>query len=241
MILKNHIFAACGIFIFFFIVGCWVIAGLVPSQSSLVAADEFAAFYQGDQLKIQFGLTIAMSSVAYIIIPIVCTLGYHFRLFEDSKPMLANAQFAYVSVAVVTVALIIWFVTAYRPDSPIEITHILNDLARIGFTMAVSSIVVWMLCVGGSVLSDRASDPIFPRWAGYVSLFCATVTLTSLLVGILQNSSFELNGLFFWIVLTAAIVWMTFMSFLTIRAAITKKIQAYTYPSSEFNRHELNN
>jgi hypothetical protein len=243
MILKNHIFAAFSIFVFIFcfIVGCWIIAGLVPPLSPSATAEEVAVFYQGNQLKIQFCLALTMSSLAYIIIPMACALGYQSRLLEDSKPLLANAQLTFVTVTAVTVALIILSVATYRLDSPIEITYLLNNLARIGFTIPVSGIVVWMLCVGAGVLSDKASDPIFPRWAGYASLFCAALTLSSFPVVIFQNSSFAWNGLFvFWIALTAAIVWMTFMSYLTIRASITEKIQANTYHSSGFNRHELN-
>lgn len=226
MILRNHIIAACSvsIFIFCFIAGWWVIAGLVPPLSPSASAEQVAAFYQQNQLRIQLGLALAMSSVAYII-PMASALGYQIRRIEGGKPMLANAQLACatVTVAVVTVALIIWSVAAYRPDRPIEITYLLNDLAWIGFTMPVSGIVVWMLCVGAGILSDKAAEPIFPRWAGFLSLFCATLTLPGFPVVIFQNGPFAWNGLFaFWIALTAAIVWMIIMSVLTIRAAINE-------------------
>ena len=226
MILKNHVLAACSVFVFIFcfIAGWWVIAGLVPPLSPSATAEEVAAFYQGNQLRIQIGIALAMSSVAYII-PMASALGYQLRRIEDSKPMLANAQLACATatVAIVTVALIIWSVAAYRPDRPIEITYLLNDLAWIGFTMPVSGIVVWMLCVGLCIFSDKASKPIFPRWAGYLSLFCATLTLPGFPVVIFQSGPLAWNGLLsFWIALTAAITWMTAMSFLTIRAAITE-------------------
>jgi hypothetical protein len=80
-----------------------------------------------------------------------------------------------------------------------------------------------MLCVGLCVFSDKASNPIFPRWAGYLSLFCATLTLPGFPVGTFQSGPLAWNGLLsFWIALTATIAWMTVMSFLTIRAAITE-------------------
>jgi hypothetical protein len=76
MILKKHVVASCSVFmfIFCFIVGWWTIAGLVPPLSPSATAEEVAAFYQGNQLRIQIGIALAMSSVAYII-PMASALG----------------------------------------------------------------------------------------------------------------------------------------------------------------------
>ena len=223
MQLKIEVSSARSVFVFilFFIGGLWFIAGLVPPVSPSDTPETIAAFYRENQLRIQIGLMLAMFSVSFIV-PMASALARQLKRIENSNHILANAQFGcgIVTTAIVTLAVILWSAASFRPERPEEITYLLNDLAWIGFTMPVSAIVVWMLCVGSAVLSDKSKDPIFPRWAGYFSLFCSALTIPGFPVVLFKAGPFAWNGLFaFWIALIVAIAWMILFAQLTVNAA----------------------
>ena len=219
---RNHLLSACSAFVFIILFTCgwWFIAGLVPPISPNDSPAEVAAAYQQNNGLIRFGLMLAMSSVAFVI-PMASALAGQMKRMEGARPVLANTQLACatVTVTMVTIALVLWSVAAFRPERDSELIYLLNDLAWIGFTMPVCGIVVWMLTVGIAVLSDESATPIFPRWAGYASLLASLLTVPGFPVVMFNQGPFAWNGLFaFWIALVVAISWMTLMTVLTFQA-----------------------
>lgn len=222
MNVRNHLLSAASasVFIVLFTCGWWFIAGFVPPISPTASPAEVAAAYQENNGLIRFGLMLAVSSVAFII-PMASALAGQMKRMEGTRPVLANAQLACatVTVTMVTVALVLWSVAAFRPERDSELIYLLNDLAWIGFTMPVCGIVVWMLTVGIAVLSDESAVPVFPRWVGYTSLLASMLTVPGFPVVMFDYGPFAWNGLLaFWIALIVAISWMTLMMVLTFQA-----------------------
>ncbi len=222
MIVRNHLLSAASAigFIVLFTVGWWFIAGLVPPISPTDTPTEVAAAYQENNGLIRFGLMIAVASVAFLL-PFASALAGQMKRMEGARPVLANAQLACaaVTVALINMAIVLWSVAAFRPERDIELTYLINDLAWIGFTMPVSAIAMWMLCVGIAVLSDRSALPVFPRWSGYACMLAALLTVPGYPVVMFDHGPFAWNGLLaFWIALVTAISWMSLMMVLTYQA-----------------------
>ncbi|WP_027874627.1 DUF4386 family protein [Spongiibacter marinus] len=218
---RNQIMCAASGFIFIvgFFVGWWIIAGLVPPISPSATAQEVANFYSQNSIRIQFGLATAMFSMAFLI-PMASAWSTQIRRMERGEPVLARAQFgcAVVTTGIVTIGVLLWSVTAFRPDRDIELTLLLHDLSWIGFTMPVSGIMVWMLCVGFAILTDYNSEPIFPRWMGYFSMLAALLTAPGFPVVLFKSGPFAWNGLLaFWVALSIVIIWASMLIVLTIR------------------------
>jgi hypothetical protein len=79
--------------------------------------------------------------------------------------------------------------------------------------------VVWALSTGVAILCDTGQEPIFPRWAGYLSLFAALAQVPALALVYTHTGPFAWDGLMsWWIPLSDFFVWIVAMMALSIRA-----------------------
>ena len=219
---RNHRIAAASgaIFILGLIVGWWFVAGLVPPISPTEPPESVAGDYRDGGVLTKLGLMIATASLAFVL-PLASALADQMRRMEGGRPILASIQMACATVTttMVTIAIVLWSVAAYRPDRSPELVQLLNDLAWISFTMPVSAIVLWMLIVGVAILDDHGTPSVFPRWSGYLSLWAAILSVPGYPVILFQSGPFAWNGLLaFWIALVAFVVWFVTLMALTLRA-----------------------
>jgi hypothetical protein len=147
----------------------------------------------------------------------------HTRRSEMSYPALSWIQLACVAIGTLTgvIDMAVWAVAAFRPHeiSP-QTLQVLNDLGWFLFVFTISPFCLWLLAIGLAVLTDRSPEPVFPRWTGYLSLWCALLFVPSGLIAFFKHGPFGWNGLFaFYLPLTVFFVWLMAIGWYVLRAA----------------------
>jgi hypothetical protein len=95
----------------------------------------------------------------------------------------------------------------------------LNDLAWLPFTGVIYTIVVQALVIGIAVLMDKREKPVFPRWFGYLSIWCALLFCPAGLDVFFHSGPLAWNGLVaWWVLLVAFFVWLTTLSIVLLAA-----------------------
>ena len=119
-------------------------------------------------------------------------------------------MFAGANFVVATLIPLVWALGAFRPQeiSP-EITRAINDLGFFLFTFAWTPGGAWFAILAITIFSDKAAQPLYPRWLGYFSLWCALLEVPAGLVIFFKSGPFSYNGLIaLYIPLGIFFVWM---------------------------------
>ena len=107
----------------------------------------------------------------------------------------------------------LWQACLYRPAYSPAFTYRLNDFAWIFFVGVISTATLECLAIGCAVLFDKRPDPVFPRWVGYLNLWCAALFLPGSCVVFFKTGPLAWNGILaWWLVLAAFSVWLIVMS-----------------------------
>lgn len=151
-----------------------VIAGFLPPPSPAASAAAITRLYTDGAVSIRFGMTLAF-------IGTVCLLSFgtaiveQLRRAEGKDPIVSRFAFG---ALVTTFALgeliwLIWATAAFRPAANADTTRMLNDLGWMLFLYAVPPVAAFQLAMGWVTLADRRNRPVFPRWFGYLTIWCA--------------------------------------------------------------------
>lgn len=201
--------------ILIFMIGFLFVAGLVPPPSPNLGASEVARFYTEHQTRIQIGLIISMigSGLAF---PWAAVISVQMRRIEGRRSPLAATQLTAGGVLCLLLVFPMFALSAaaYRPaDRSPEITQALNDLGWLPLVGFVAPPVVQVIAIALAVFSDKSAEPVFPRWVGYFSLWCAVLLTPGILVIVFHTGPFAWNGIFaFWLPLTVLGTWFFVMT-----------------------------
>ena len=95
----------------------------------------------------------------------------------------------------------------------------MNDLGWIMFVMAVSTGICQNLAIGLAVISDKSSEPVFPRWVGFFNFWVALLTLPGLLLTFFKTGPFAWNGMLaFYLPAGVFFLWIFVMIYAVIKA-----------------------
>ena len=112
-----------------------------------------------------------------------------------------------------------WGLAAFRPTDDPEIIQRLNDLAWLAFLGIVSTGMVQAFMLAILTLSDTRADPVYPRWFGYLNLWCGTLFFPAGLIFFFKDGPFAWNGILaWWVALTAFTIWMIAVTAMTAKA-----------------------
>jgi hypothetical protein len=100
-----------------------------------------------------------------------------------------------------------WQVGAYREDYSPEIIRFINDMAWVPFVGMTSTAVILAASIGISILSDRRSEPLVPRWVGWLSLWVSLMWTPGSLNPFFKDGPLAFNGLFAWYI--PVVIWTT--------------------------------
>ena len=209
---------ASPVFVVTFCIGVWFVAGFVPPHLPTAGADEIAAFYQTDPLRIRTGLLITMFA-ATVWIPWAAVLSAQLKRMQQFA--LADVQFGcgIATSCFVILPVMIWWTAAFRPDRDPELLLMLNDFAFLNFVGMVPAAFMQITCVGLATLADKSAILVFPRWVGYYNIWTALLTLTGGLVVFFKVGPFAWNGvLAFWLPMVVYGIWYPLMFFVVRRA-----------------------
>ena len=138
----------------------------------------------------------------------------------------AHSPYAYVQmiaggcgVLVLLIPSTLWIAAAFRPERDPQLILLLNDLAWLLLTPTFACFCIQATAIGLAVLSDTRPDPVFPRWAGYLNLWVAVLSLPAGLIAFFRTGPFAWNGLIsFWMVAIIFFAWLITMVVLLLKA-----------------------
>ncbi|MEA2172028.1 MAG: hypothetical protein QOF76_5328 [Solirubrobacteraceae bacterium] len=222
-------FAWCGpVLMVFFLLGFGPIAKFLPPPSPHDSVAHTASFYADNATRIHLGLWITTFAAA-LFAPWVVAITMQMRRIEGRSTPLSFLQLALGAIFVLEFIfpLMIWQAAAFRPGSSPEITARLNDLGWLMFVGVVSTGVLQAIVIGLGILFDEHDEPVFPRWVGYVNLWCALLFMPGGLCVFFKSGPFAYNGLLaWWLLLVGFAVWMIVMSVALLRYAIPHEERA---------------
>jgi len=195
-------------------------SGFIPPLSPSLNAEQVAAYYQEHQTGILVGMTFMMIS-GMLISPFVALISEQLKRIEGSTPLLAYAQLSAGSMGIMFFILpaICFLITAYRPDRPVEITHLMNDMSWIVTVLPWPMAFIQNICIGLAVISDKSARPVFPRWLGFFNFWIALMLVPASALVFVKSGPFAWNGLFpFWIPATVFGLWFGTMLVLLLSA-----------------------
>jgi hypothetical protein len=218
--LGEKICALGGPFCALFLGAGLLLAGFVPPPSPRLAAPEIAVLYRDHALLIRVGMILALVGFAGYT-ALVGAISAQMRRLEGVGPLPAYLQLGAGSIGVLTVMfpVMIFAITAFRPERDPQLTQLLND---VGWLLIIPAFPTFSAQFGGialGVLRDRAARPVFPRWCAYFNLWVALLFMPGGLAYLFRSGPFAWNGLFsFWLAAAAFFAWLLVMPYLLLRA-----------------------
>ncbi len=197
-----------------------LISGFFPPIPPDNTAAEVVDQYVREADQIRTGCLI-MIFAAGLTIPWCAVVSTQLVRVEGRFTPLCFAQLVCgaVGVLAVTVPMLVFSATAFRPDRDPEVTQALNDLAWFLFVMNWPFITAQAAVIAAAILADGRPDPIFPRWVGYLQLWCAVLFIPAGLLTYFKTGPFAWNGLLsFWMAAVAFGVFMLVTTWATTRA-----------------------
>lgn len=202
-------------------VGVIVLAGFVPGPHPGATAEEIRHQYLGNLTGIRVGLCLFMAGTA-LMAPWGAALAAQTSRARLGTPVLTHAQVACVAVATMIGVLcgIAWGVAAFRPgDVSPETTRAFNDLGWFFLIFDWSPFAIWYVAVGLAVFLDPHEQPVLPRWAGWLSIWTAALSVPGGVMVFFKTGPLAFNGLLaLWIPLGVFFIWVLTFSVLLIRA-----------------------
>ncbi|HVW43580.1 MAG TPA: hypothetical protein VHC18_19750 [Amycolatopsis sp.] len=218
---AQRICAWCGpLLMVVFFVGFWVIAGFIPPPSPAEPAAAVVDRFREHTNSIRFGLLLCFYAGA-LCVPWAAAISVQLKRIEGRFSPFTYAQLALGACLPFEfiVPIYFWETAAFRPDRSPEIMQTLNDLAWLPFTGVIYTIVVQALVIGIAVLMDKREKPVFPRWFGYLSIWCALLFCPAGLDVFFHSGPLAWNGLVaWWVLLVAFFVWLATLSVVLLAA-----------------------
>ncbi len=210
-----------------FVIGFWLVAGLVPPPSAGDSAAQIAHFYRENQSQLRLGLLIAMIA-SPLLIPFMVLLTLQIKQSDPRLAPLAYTQLVCGAILIleILITLVLMGVAAFRPERAPELTQLINDTAFIFLLWAFAPPTLEYAAVGAAALLDRSEKPLFPRWVGWFDLGVAAVFVAGGPTLFVKSGVFGWDGaLAFWAVLIAFSLW--------IGVTFTMMLRAIARPAGE--------
>jgi hypothetical protein len=192
--------AWCGYaFLVALIIG-FLIAGFVPPPSPAAGPDQIAEMFRDNTLRIRVGMCICIFAAPFLLLPWGGAVVTQMRRLEGpGGPLTYGWIMAQVlTIFVGTLSLLIWAVTAFRPEASPESFQRFNDFAWLCFLGIISMTVYQGFSLAFLILTDRRPRPVFPRWLGYFLIWDVIGMLPACLVIFFKNGPLAWNGVLAW-------------------------------------------
>lgn len=204
-----------------FVIGLWPLAHFIPLIDPLYSAEEIAAIYQSNTIGIRLGGIAIMFSASFNAAFFGAIYTFIRRIEGGNGPYaITQALAGTVLVVFIFLPAMLFTVTAFRPERPAELTLLMNDFAWLALIIPTPPGIVQALAVGFAILADKSPQPLLPRWAGYMSLWVAVLTMPAPLAVMFKTGPFAWNGILaFWVPAGIAGIWLVVMLIAMLRSA----------------------
>jgi hypothetical protein len=198
----------------------WIM-GFVPGPSPALSAEELREIFVARKSDILVGALIQIicwTFYATWCIPIIVFI----RRAERGMPILTYASLVNCGGGYVFFILIpmTWAAMAFRIETLEPGTvQIMNDWVWFDWLYTWPSFSVWMLIIAAAIFFDRNPEPAYPRWVGYLNIWCALLIFPAGLIGFFKTGPFAYDGMIsFWFAVCVFFGWMISMTAMTFRA-----------------------
>jgi hypothetical protein len=207
-----------------FFLGFVVVARFIPPPSPSETAAQIASLYREHTQSIRTGVLLGFVGTIFLA-AFGAAIAGQTRRMRGVSPTVVYLQVASVAVAMVMVIMPMpgWWTAAFRPDAWSDQTILLlNDYSWIIFVIGFVPFVAFFIATGYAILSDAAESPLYPRWAGYLSVFIGTVQTSAAPLVYFKDGPFAWNGLIaFWMPVVEFFTWFIVFTVLTLKAIDT--------------------
>lgn len=181
--------------------GWAVLAGFLPPPAPSLSPAEAVAVWQHHTTAKRAGLILCVWG-GTLYIPFTLAVMFGLRRGEPGRAILSTAQAALGVFGTVFFSLNFYVLamTPYRLDPDPAGIEPLHDL---GFALTFSPVQPFTfqyLLIALAILQDRSARPVFPRWVGYVNIFCGLLLVPACLIPLFHTGPLAWNGVFsFWV------------------------------------------
>ena len=211
----------CGPAVILLMGGGFLYSGIWPPPHPTDTADQIRAFYGHDPTTVRLGLASMMAGMG-LLLPWGASIATQTRRIATSSSALTMVQMAACGIAAMIglATFVSWGVAAFRPDeAPADLTRALSDVGWFFFDFTWSPLFVWYVAVALAILGDQSGTPVYPRWAAYLSLWVALLSVPGGAIIFFKTGPLAFNGLFgIWIPLAVFFVWIVALTQLTVKA-----------------------
>lgn len=211
-------FAAANIFF----VGL-VVAGFFPPVPPSLTGPEVQALIQAHAMEIKVGGLLIIISAMFAA-PFDAAIFLQLRRMEGNRPLGSYAQLGsgFANIQFFILPGVLFIVMAFRPDRSVDALYALSDLAWIVTLLPWTVGAMQCFCTGVAILSHPEVTNVYPRWAGFFSIWISVGMATSSVVPFFTVGPFAWNGIFgFWIPATVFGLWMLVFWWWTLKAIDT--------------------
>jgi hypothetical protein len=180
----------------FIIGGCIMARYLPPQWHPSDSPQKVAQIYIDHLMPIRIGLVLSVIAYTMMAVWGVSNAAQTRRL-EGKFPALTYLQL--VCMAAGTAQIVVncgaWATAAFRPGqvSP-EITQALNDMGFIILLGTWPPFTAWSIALGLQILLNKSAVEVYPRWAGYVSIWCGLLYMPGGTVWFFKGGPFGWTG-----------------------------------------------
>ena len=191
----------CGpIFMGLFFVGLLVAQFFPPIPPDHTAA-EVAAQYRMHTNQIRTGCLLMMIACGFQL-PFWSVISAQLIRIEGrySPVCFANIAANAIGILAITIPVLIWSAAAFRPERNPDLISALNDLGWFPFLMPFPFITAQFILIAVAIFSDRNTPLVYPRWLGYLLLWCAIGFTPAGMLTYFKTGPLAWNGLLvFWL------------------------------------------
>jgi hypothetical protein len=215
---KNEIVAAgCGIVFMLGLLGGLLAAGFLPPPSPHGSAAAIARTYTAHTTRIRGGVIFASIACA-LLVPWYAVIAVHLRRIERAHRLLTYTFILAAAGGMMDFILPLLFMetAAFRPADAQFVQH-LNDLGWICLVAGGPIFAVQAAVVAVAILQDQRQRPVFPRWSGYLSLWCVLLFEPGVFAVFFKTGPLAWRGvLSFWVPAAAFGVWIVALTVIVI-------------------------
>lgn len=176
---------------------CWAWLGHTrPALSPTLSAEQVASFYTLHRGDILIGMTAA-AVIGALWVPWTAQLTVVLRRIEGNEPVLTIVQAigGALTAWVLVFTPAMWAAAAWRQGADPDSVRVLSDIAYLTFTLTYSITAVQIVAAGLICLADDRTDPVFPRWVGWVSMLTGLSFLLVSCLPFFQTGPLAMDGI----------------------------------------------
>ncbi|MCK9285826.1 MAG: hypothetical protein M0P39_16270 [Rhodocyclaceae bacterium] len=191
----------------------WAILGFnLPPIAPGMSIGDLQAHYAENSTRIRFAMVMSVffAPLYFVFSAVISRVMQKIEGRADGPLPIVEQMGGVVTTVVILIGCVCWMAAAHRIDERTpEITRILHDFGWLFFDTTYMATTVQAFAVAITILCDKRSEPLLPRWLAWYSIFTGAVFLPDTLLPFFFTGPFAWNGLFnYWVGFNAYFLWI---------------------------------